>query len=195
MIDILASQAKALLGDIPEAAPFLRAWPEPTVSRPFVPASLPVLGCIGDLAAGTCATTAGFVDAIVSAAPDLAWRQTYGPEDFGTAFLDHYGWSEFIGLRGPIASTDVACGILLLGPHTTYPAHAHEASELYLPLSGTALWRRGVQDWRACPPGRVIHHPSWMMHAMTTGTEPLLALYVWMAGDLAAKSIVAGAEG
>ena len=29
---------------------------------------------------------------------------------------------------------------------------------------------------------------------MTTGTEPLLALYVWMAGDLAAKSIVAGAE-
>ena len=61
MIDVLKSQAKALLGDIPEAAPFLHAWPEPDgLAGPSVPASLPVLGCIGDLAAGTCATgTAG----------------------------------------------------------------------------------------------------------------------------------------
>jgi hypothetical protein len=31
-------------------------------------------------------------------------------------------------------------------------------------------------------------HPSWTAHAMHTEQEPLLAAYVWRAGDLTAKS-------
>jgi quercetin dioxygenase-like cupin family protein len=82
----------------------------------------------------------------------------------------------------------VACGVLLLGPGTEYPAHSHEAEELYFPLAGRAWWRSGELDWRLRPPGTSIHHPSWMVHAVRTEREPLLAAYVWRAGDLSAKS-------
>jgi hypothetical protein len=35
-----------------------------------------------------------------------------------------------------------------------------------------------------------IHHPSWTTHAMRTEGEPLLAAYIWRAGDLTAKSLI-----
>jgi hypothetical protein len=82
----------------------------------------------------------------------------------------------------------IACGILLLGRETEYPAHSHEAEELYLPLAGHAWWRSAQSDWRLRAPGTWIHHPSWTTHAMRTRAEPLLAAYVWRAGDLTAKS-------
>jgi gentisate 1,2-dioxygenase len=121
-------------------------------------------------------------------AGDLDWRQTYSSADFGQRFLDNYGWSEWIGDRGAFISDAIACGVLMLGPDTEYPAHSHEAEELYLPLAGRAWWRSGKSDWRLRAPGTWIHHPSWTTHAMRTGREPLLAAYVWRAGDLSAKS-------
>jgi Dimethlysulfonioproprionate lyase len=76
----------------------------------------------------------------------------------------------------------------MLGPETEYPAHSHEAEELYLPLAGRAWWRSSESDWRLRPPGTWIHHRSWTVHAMRTEREPLLAAYLWRAGDLSAKS-------
>ena len=121
-------------------------------------------------------------------AGDLDWRQTYSSADFGQRFLDNYGWSEWIGERGAFISDAIACGVLMLGPDTEYPAHSHEAEELYLPLAGRAWWRAGESDWRLREAGTWIHHPAWTIHAMRTGAEPLLAAYVWRAGDLSAKS-------
>jgi hypothetical protein len=103
-------------------------------------------------------------------------------------FLQRYGWSELIGLRGPVASERLAAGFLLLGPLTEYARHRHAAEEIYLPLAGTALWQRGDAAWRRRAPGRPIHHPSWMPHAMRTEAQPLLALYLWRRGDLAQRS-------
>jgi hypothetical protein len=34
--------------------------------------------------------------------------------------------------------------------------------------------------------------PSWTAHAMRTSQEPLLAAYVWRAGDLTAKPRIGG---
>ena len=121
-------------------------------------------------------------------AGDLDWRQTYSSADFGQRFLDNYGWSEWIGERGAFVSDAIACGVLMLGPDIEYPAHSHEAEELYLPLAGNACWRSGESEWRLRAPGTWIHHPSWTIHAMRTAREPLLAAYVWRAGDLSAKS-------
>jgi mannose-6-phosphate isomerase-like protein (cupin superfamily) len=134
----------------------------------------------------------GAMTEIQRAAPGLAWRQTYGAGDFGADFLASYGWSEFIGLRGPVASEAIACGVLLLGPHVTYPSHAHQAEEVYLPISGVAEWQRGKASFAPVPVGQAIHHPSWVPHAMRTGSEPLAALYLWRGGDLAAKSVILG---
>ncbi len=120
----------------------------------------------------------------------LAWRQTYAADDFGPEFLLCYGWTELIGTRGPVPSHSLACGFLLLGPDLEYPRHYHTAEEIYVVLAGNASWRRGGEDWVIRAPGAVIHHPPDMPHAMRTGPEPLLALYLWRGGDLAQKSII-----
>jgi mannose-6-phosphate isomerase-like protein (cupin superfamily) len=93
-----------------------------------------------------------------------------------------------IGLRGPVASERLAVGFLLLGPETEYPAHHHAAEEIYVQLSGLALWRRSEEDWRLRTPGTPIHYASGQSHAMRTRQTPLLALYLWRGGDLAEKS-------
>ncbi len=182
----LALAAKTLLDTMVPARPFLQDWPEFLVRRRAEPRRLPVLDWLD--AAQPSPATAPLVRAIVDHADALSWQQTYGAADFGAAFLDRYGWTEFIGLRGPIPSTELACGLLMLGPNIEYPAHAHEAEELYLPLAGSASWMRGDEGHALRPVGVPIHHPPWMPHAMRTQSEPLLALYVWRGGDLAAKS-------
>jgi Dimethlysulfonioproprionate lyase len=128
------------------------------------------------------------VEGVAALAEELDWGQTYSSADFGERFLENYGYNEWIGQRGAFMSQRVACGVLLLGPDTEYPDHSHEAEELYLPLAGHAFWRSGPSDWRLRPPGEWIHHSSWTAHAMRTSQEPLLAAYLWRAGDLTAKS-------
>lgn len=184
--ETLLHAVRAAFAAVPQAAPFLADWPDTTERRVLAPQDLPVTAHLPGMAAP--AATAPALAALQAAAPGLAWRQTYAVADLGAAFLAGYGWSEFIGLRGPVPSTRLACGVLLLAPGIRYPLHRHEAEELYLPISGTALWRMGSAPAEAVPPGRPIHHPSWMPHGTETGPEPLAALYLWRGGDLAAKS-------
>jgi len=103
-------------------------------------------------------------------------------------FLEKYGWTELIGLRGPITSNRVACGFLLLGPEIEYPQHCHESEEVYVPLTGQTLWQQSNQDWVYRASGLPIYHASWALHAMRTETTPLLALYLWRGGNLVQKS-------
>jgi hypothetical protein len=166
----------------------LAGWPALGVTRAVEPQVLPVCKVLGAAAHGSPAPYAALVAGLRDGAAGLRWGQTYGAGDFGADFLQGYGWTELIGLRGPIASETVAVGILLLGPGIDYPPHAHAAEEVYLPLSGTAGWMRGEGPHAPVAPGTVIRHPSWMPHAMRTGPEPLVAAYVWRGGDLAAKS-------
>ena len=171
-----------------EAQPFLRDWPQELMARPQTARSLPVVVGLHGLSRFAAPQTKALVDAIAALADELDWRQTYSRADFGQRFLDNYGFCEWIGERGAFVSDAIACGVLLLGPNIEYPAHSHEAEELYLPLAGHALWRAGESDWRLRQAGEWIHHPAWTIHAMRTGAEPLLAAYVWRAGDLSAKS-------
>ncbi|MES2845239.1 MAG: dimethylsulfonioproprionate lyase family protein [Pseudomonadota bacterium] len=188
----LAAAVQDLLADVPEADAFRSGWPDLRATRPQVPGQLPVCAVLPTLADHAAPQTAALVAAVIDAAPMLEWRQTYGPDDFGPAFLQGYGWTELIGLRGPIPGTTLAMGFLLLGPGIAYPPHAHEASELYLPLAGTALWQQGGADFTAVPPGRAILHAPWVPHATTTTGQGVLALYLWRGGDLAAKSRIVG---
>ncbi|WP_315923458.1 dimethylsulfonioproprionate lyase family protein [Mesorhizobium sp. SP-1A] len=121
----------------------------------------------------------------------LRWGQTYGREDFGQGFIDNYGWCEVFGTRGHFANDSIACGVLLLGPGLLYPDYHHEAEEIYVPLTGETEWRMGDEPFRRRMAGEVVHHASNVDHAMRTGTEPLLALYLWRGGPLAQKSVIA----
>ena len=172
----------------PKAGPFLREWPRNLIARPILPHTLPVVAGLKGLSRFAAPETQTLVEQIAALAGELDWRQTYTAADFGARFLDNYGFSEWIGERGPFISDAIACGVLVLGPDIEYPAHSHEAEELYCPLAGRAWWRSSESGWRLRAPGRWIHHPSWMTHAMRTEREPLLAAYLWRAGDLSAKS-------
>jgi hypothetical protein len=121
---------------------------------------------------------------------DLRWGQTYTTADFSQNFIDNYGWTELIGTRGHFASDRLAAGFLILGPGIVYPDHHHVAEELYVPLTGGTEWRKGEAAFTARAAGEIIHHPSNVSHAMRTGAEPLVALYVWRGGPLAQKSTI-----
>jgi quercetin dioxygenase-like cupin family protein len=188
--EVILAEVERVIRVIPEAAPFLADWPQGSERRVCTPTWLNVcdwLECMDPPA-----MTAGLVAALVASAPKLQWRQTYTAADFGEDFLKRYGWTEFIGLRGPVPSASLACGVLLLAPGLTYPSHAHQAEELYLPLSGAAEWQMGEADFATVQPGQVIHHAPWMPHAVRCGPEPMAALYLWRGGDLAAKSKILG---
>jgi hypothetical protein len=120
----------------------------------------------------------------------LCWGQTYTAADFGRDFTDNYGWLEVFGTRGHFANDSVAGGFLILGPDLLYPDHHHVAEEIYVPLTGGTDWRKGEAGFRPRAAGDVIHHPSNVNHAMRTGAEPLLALYLWRHGPLAQKPTV-----
>jgi hypothetical protein len=169
------------------ARPFLAQWPAPGTMRTREPRTLPVCRFLPDLVALSNSSTHALVATFVEMADALEWRQTYSPADLGAAFLDGYGFSELIGLRGPVPSQTIACGFLMLAPGILYPSHAHEAEELYVPLAGQSLWQRGDESFAARPTGTPIHHPSWLPHA-TKAVTALLCLYAWRNGDLAAKS-------
>jgi len=172
----------------PALAPFLADWPTARDSRRSAssvgvragaPAALPVLRWLPRIGAGAHPFASALVSALCRAAPRLAWKQSYTADDLGTTFMHNYGWTEILGPRGGETRGNIACGLLLLGPHTYYPPHRHEAEEIYVPLSGTAEWQQGDAIWRAYAPGTLIHHRSEEPHAMRTGEEPLLALYLW----------------
>jgi len=160
----------------PEAQPFLRDWPRSLVARPFAARSPPVVSALDGLFRFAPLRTRSLVEAVAALANDLDWRQTYASADLGERFLQNYCWSEWVGQRGAFMSDAIACGVLLLGAETEYPAHSHEAEELYLALAGHAFWRSAKSDWRLRPPGTWIHHPASTTHAMRTTGEPLLAL-------------------
>ena len=173
----------------PVLARFLAEWPDTTQRREVpAPASLPVLGWLGQATATASAFCKELVTAVASAAPAMTWKQTYTAAQMGAAFLQNYGWCEIIGTSGAVPSERLACGFLLLGPHTFYPRHHHEAEEIYVPLVGTAVWEKGDEGWREQRPGTVIHHPSHVLHAKRTSDEALLALYLWRSDNLRQKA-------
>ena len=118
----------------------------------------------------------------------MHWAQTYGASEAEAHFLRNYGWTELLGTVGPGVSQGLACGFLLLGPGVLYPRHAHEAEELYVPLSGLAEWQQGDELWREQIPGAVIQHEPREPHAMRTRVQPLLALYLWRGTGLGQKA-------
>ncbi|AZO12422.1 MULTISPECIES: dimethylsulfonioproprionate lyase family protein [unclassified Mesorhizobium] len=126
---------------------------------------------------------------------ELRWGQTYTAADFGQDFVDNYGWLEVFGTRGHFVNDEAAAGLLILGPDIVYPDHHHIAEEIYIPLTGGTEWRMGEGGFRVRGAGEVVHHASNVDHAMRTGKEPLMALYIWRGGPLAQKSTIVGIEG
>jgi len=150
--------------------------------------TLPVLADLPHLALLASESTRGIAEAVIAAAPDLCWRQTYDGRNVAPTFMERYGWAELLGPYGIFASNTARLGFLSLGKDTHYPSHAHAAEEVYLVLAGIANWQKGDEPWRSIPPGSAIHHTPHLPHAMRTAAEPLLAMYFWWGADVAAHA-------
>ena len=139
------------------------------------------------LAAGGDAASA-LAAPLLRLAPLFIWTQNpnYRRSPPSPSFLENYGYAVIAGpgqgAPALLHDPDLAFGLLLLGPHTTYPAHRHPASEIYVPL-GPAEWLRGEEPFAEREAASVIHHPPNLAHATRSGALPLAALYLW-AGDL-----------
>lgn len=120
-------------------------------------------------------------EAFAAVEPVSDWVQNpnYTAEVMGRHFVDRYGYVELVGPGRPYPSREMLVGLLLLGPGTHYPDHAHAAEEVYHVVAGTAEWWREDADWAPRSPGSAIHHAPRVRHATRTRDEPLLALYCW----------------
>lgn len=176
------AQGRDFLGDF--------GWDMPI--RSLSPRPLPCLGCLSRVNRSAPAWARPLTDLLETSASEFHWGQTYVEADFGRHFLDNYGWLEVFGTRGHFAHDRVAGGLLVLGPEVVYPDHHHVAEELYVPLTGGAEWRMGNAAFAPREAGEVILHASNVSHAMRTGAESLLALYLWRGGPLAARSVITG---
>jgi dimethylpropiothetin dethiomethylase len=116
----------------------------------------------------------------------LNWREA-GFGKISTEISNRICVTELIGPAGFFKHSNIRIGLLLQEPGTIYPRHQHAAEELYFILSGNAHW--GVDDkaLKPKPPKSFVHHNSNQSHCITTGEEPLLALWGWT-GDIDGSS-------
>jgi quercetin dioxygenase-like cupin family protein len=131
---------------------------------------------------------------IAQAAHLFCWRQNpnYTTANMGVAFMAGYGYVEFAGPKEALfRAPDIRVGLLLLGPRLHYPAHTHPAEEIYHPLTGGGLWRRGREDWRTVPAGHAIHHPPMIEHETKAADSTLLALYCWRGNTMTEAQLTA----
>jgi hypothetical protein len=188
----LLDACATLLADDPAAAPFAAglATIEPDGMLARAPhATLPVLrywkASLSQTGPAVLRRLAGALDAL---RPSLVFTQNpnYVASPPSPEFLGRYGYAVLAGPpSGPcalVAHSDLAFGVLLLGPETTYPTHVHPAAELYLPF-GPASWSASGRPLEERPAGVPIVHLPNEPHETRTGEAPLAALYVWL-GEL-----------
>ncbi|MEM7509212.1 MAG: dimethylsulfonioproprionate lyase family protein [Pseudomonadota bacterium] len=173
----------------PESTRLMADLPALPVGTDTPPVDRPVSRFRTGLPALAAPATRPLVDAFAQAdATDMSWYQSYTAADFGAAFIDNYGWVEILGPFAPFACESHRLGILLFGPDTHYPSHAHEPEEIYIVLAGEILWTHADQPEISCAPGTVIHHATMVPHALTTQSTPVALLALWRGGNLARKS-------
>jgi hypothetical protein len=171
---------------------FLGDVARPMEERTLIANPLPCLRHLDRIASVAAGDGSEIIRLLANSRDGLRWGQTYTEEDFSRDFIENYGWMELVGTRGHFVNEEIAAGFLVLGPHLHYPDHHHAAEEIYIPLTGDTAWRKDDGPYVEHRAGTVIHHPSNVNHAMKTGSEPLLALYLWRGGPLAARSVVTG---
>lgn len=196
----LLAACRRLLADDPRAEPFAKALStiDPRAIRsPAAGEALPVLRWWGgSLTRPGRGPLSEIVCALEGLRPSLSFTQNpnYVAAPPSPAFLGRYGYAVLAGPPwGPpalVEHPDLAFGVLLLGPETTYPTHVHPAAELYLPL-GPACWGVDAGPLAERPAGTPIVHGPNQPHETRTGKVPLAALYVWL-GELERAARILG---
>lgn len=122
---------------------------------------------------GSCADEIGLIGLADDLAPvlaDAAWHADYPDHAvLGTRFAHMVVHSD----RRLVVGCNIVAG------NTDYPAHAHAAEEIYIPLtnSDAHYWQANHPEGHVGRAGDVIYHASQEPHALKTGALPVLNLW------------------
>ncbi len=114
----------------------------------------------------------------------LDWRYS-GSEngrirlELGTQMLT----CELIGPTGMVFDPICRVGLFAQNANLDYPERSHPAEELFVMLSGAAMWRLASADEVPKLAGERVHHLSCERHASRTAGDPFIAIWAWT-GDI-----------
>ncbi len=119
---------------------------------------------------------ANLTRAFEALAPALRWRLR--PPDAGEdpGFRGGHANADIIGPAGLGRHEDIVVGVSLMAPGVTYPDHDHPPEEIYVVMS-EGDWFNESDGWYTPGIGQVVYHQSSIVHAMRSGTEPLLSVW------------------
>ena len=109
--------------------------------------------------------------------PDLLWMRRKGSNTQNEQFHDGHANAMLIGPGGLEQRDDVWAGVTVLAPHVRYIDHSHPPEEVYLAFTRGEWWNSGM-DWTEPGPGGLIYNPPAILHAMRSGAQPMLALWI-----------------
>ena len=150
----------------------------PLSNEKFEKSNSPLIHWLEETTKHGNAETNALLNTLKPALPDLPWKYNYEPRPDMPDLGNQIGWGEILGPEAPYHDEHFCFGFTLLGKNTFYPAHYHPATELYVVLSGHAIWTLDEHS-QIRGPGDFILHPSNHVHSMQTENEPMLALYTW----------------
>lgn len=152
-------------------------------------ASLPIAARIGNYSDRTPWMMRPLIGAIIDANTYLKWQQSYTEKDgFDAHYLANYGWFNLMSPDGPYRSDDLRISFGYWESGLVYKTHWHEPEEIYIPLSGKALFHSEGRPSRLCGPGDTVVHKSNQPHSIEITPGPLLAMAIWRGENLNRKS-------
>lgn len=120
--------------------------------------------------------------ALQAIAPKLAWWQRTVDVEPDKPFSHAHANTTLIGKGGLEERDDVWVGISLMAPGIEYPEHHHPPEEVYLVLS-PGQWQQDGGAWFEPGIGGLVHNTPNILHAMRSGSAPLLATWCLWKGD------------
>jgi len=117
--------------------------------------------------------------AMRAASDAVHWRETYKNTDIGVDFMDRFGCYCIVGEDAPFSASTIRLFMVYMPPNLYYPWHNHPAEEIYLVVSGNAVFKRENRPDETLSEGDTSFHESNQPHAMETKDDPVLCLVAW----------------
>ena len=154
-------------------------FPDDVAAQPVTSYHCPCSDAFRDDTHLSSTTYGDLQDAIRAAGQVAHWRETYKDTEIGGDFMNRFGCFCIIGENAPFFSDAIRLFMVYMPAHLYYPWHNHPAEEIYMVVSGNALFRReGLPD-KTLSEGQTSFHQSNQPHAMETLDQPVLCLVAW----------------
>ncbi|MEM5313592.1 dimethylsulfoniopropionate lyase [Paraburkholderia sp. JHI869] len=108
--------------------------------------------------------------------PAIGWQRRTSGSNGSKDYVEKHVNGMICGPGGMESRYDIQLGFSLLAPHTRYPDHQHPPEEAYVLISA-GEFRQRDGDWFDPGIGGGLHNTPNSLHAMRSGTTPLLALW------------------